>query len=72
MIENQQVMCDQQLKSMISKGTTAFPNVSYVGYQKSIKRWLNFGRFLFVCFKNKKKRRQGNDPPLCFPVKISL
>ena len=56
MIENQQVMCDQQLKSMISKGTTAFPNVSYVGYQKSIKRWLNFGRFLFVCFKNKKKK----------------
>ena len=61
MIKNQQVMCDQQLKNMISKGTTAFPNVSYLVYQKSIKRWLNFGRFFFVCLfvsKTKKETRK--------------
>ena len=55
MIKNQQVMCDQQVKNMILKGTTAFPNVSYLVYPKSIKRWLNLRSFLFLFFKNKKE-----------------
>ena len=55
MIKNQQVMCDQQVKNMILKGTTAFPNVSYLVYPKSIKGWLNLRSFLFLFFKNKKE-----------------
>ena len=50
------VMCDQQFKNMILKGTTAFSNVSYLVYPKSIKRWLNLGRFFFFFFSKTKKK----------------